>query len=138
MIKVAVALPSGVAMLILGEVDAVSSVFPYAELVLHGGAVAVLTWAVWHAYSKMIPGLRQDMGADRDRYMTSINGIQQEFSKTLIAMADRHERWETQRHEDSEQLRGILSSDSEKLRGVLSQLSVTCAETRTSMKENSG
>jgi len=46
MLKVAIALPIGVGMLVLGQAPTIEA-FPYVDLVLHGGALSVLAYAVW-------------------------------------------------------------------------------------------
>lgn len=132
MLRAAIGLQVGVAGLIVGQTEPVVKSFPYADLVVQGGALAVLTWAVYHAYKNVIPGLRKELGEDRARYMESLDKSREAFSETLDVMgerheriqketSDRHERWEAQRHEDSE-----------KLREALVGLAVTCAESRAS------
>lgn len=102
--KLATTLPFilGASMFAMGQAEPITNAFPYADLVLNGGALAVLAWAVWHAYTRTIPGQ------------------QKAFTETLNEMAARHERLESQRHEDSE-----------KLVAGLHELSVTCTKTQT-------
>jgi hypothetical protein len=107
--KVAFGLPVGIGMSALGQAEPVRQTFPYADLVLNGGALAVLAWAVWNAYRNVIPNQ------------------QKEFSRTLDAMADRYDQWERQRHEDSG-----------KLTRALHELSLTCAKIQAERRRASG
>lgn len=101
-----IALPTGIALLILGQADVGTTAMPDTNLFLSGGGLGILGWLLWYTVAKVQP--RRD-----DR-----------FTKTLNDMAERHERWEIQRHEDSV-----------KLNETLRQLSIKCAETRAKMSE---
>ena len=119
MIRLGIALPVGLGLLLAGEVDQITESFPYSDIILQGGALSVLAWAVWHAYKNLIPELRREIAEDRIRYMTGLDKLNDGFQKTLDSMADRHERteqatadrherWEIQRHADSEKLESTL------------------------------
>lgn len=53
-------------------------------------AVGALVWVLWHLLTKTLPAQ------------------QESFRASLTDMAERHERWETQRHADSQQLTDTL------------------------------
>ncbi len=99
-----VMLPLALTMGLLGQAEAASPSFPFSDTILQGGALAVLAWLAWHLVTKEMPAARKA------------------FTATLDSMAKRHERWETQRHEDSQ-----------KIETALNNLAVTCAETRSTM-----
>lgn len=74
-------------------------IMPLADSVVDGPwsllvqlpAFAALCWFLWHLVSKAIPAQ------------------QERFTKTLDGMAERHERWENDRHGDSERLTECLT-----------------------------
>jgi hypothetical protein len=121
MLKVAIALPAGVAMMVLGQTEALSNneLFPYADLLLHGGALTVLAYAVWHAYKIEIPGMRKELREDREVYRQSLADMADRHERMQQSTLDRHERWELERHADSAELKNALKN-----------MAVTCAATR--------
>jgi hypothetical protein len=122
-------------MLVLGQVTPVTSAFPYGDLVLHGGALGVLSWAVWHAYKTVIPDMKKDLREDRARYMTSIQSSAESFKETLDAMGTRHERMETATNDRHERWEKQRHDDSEGLQAAISELAVTCEGTRTRLSQ---
>lgn len=128
--KSALGLPVSYGMMMLGQVEQQAQTFPYADLVLQGGALAVLTWAVWHAYKNIIPDLRKEIREDRARYTTSLDNLSIGFQKTLDTMADRHERAEQATADRFERWEAARHADSERLAESLNSMAVTCAETR--------
>ncbi len=124
MIKVAIALPVGVSMSVLGQAPVAAEAFPYADLVLHGGALSVLAYAVWHAYKVELPAVRKVLLEDRTRYHESLNSMSDRHERMQKETLDRHERWESDRHQDSTDLREALGT-----------LAVTCASTRKAIAE---
>jgi hypothetical protein len=121
--------PLGTGLLLLGQTDA-AQVLPYGDLILQAGALGVLTWAVWHAYNNLIPGLRKEIMEDRNRYTESLDRLNVGFQKTLDTMADRHERTETATADRHERWESQRHADSEKLESALTTLSATCAKAR--------
>lgn len=110
MFKVAIALPLGIGMMLLGETE-VNTAFPYADLVLQGGALIVLAYAVWHAYKIEIPGMRKEIREDRDQ-----------FRKTLDTMGERYERMRTETYERHEAAQAQRRTDSASLKEALDKL----------------
>jgi len=114
-----VMLPLGLGLALLGQAEEISPVsLPmWANLLLQGGALVVLAWAVWHAY-------RNEMPASRAGFTKTLDQMAERYERMQKETLDRHERWETSRHADSDKL-------AEALRG----LAVTCAETRRTFTE---
>jgi hypothetical protein len=97
---------------------------------VQGGALVVLAWAVWHAYSKVIPSLKEELAKDREANLAVQKEAREAFNKTLDVLVERHERImqsESDRHDDWEKLR---HEDSVQTRETLLQLSTTCAAAR--------
>jgi len=119
-------------MMLLGQAEgqAPNPVFPYADIMLQGGALAVLTWAVWHAYNNLVPALRKEIQDDRAQYMALLTKSQESFQKTLDVMADRHERTQQATADRFDRWEALRHADSEKLETSLTSLSVNCAEAR--------
>ncbi len=127
MFKVAVALPMGIAMSVLGQIEPAAESFPYGDLVLQGGALVVLAYAVWHAYKVEIPGMRKELREDRVLYNANLDSMAARHERMETEICDRHERWEAQRHEDSD-----------KLESALSNLALTCAKTQKQLADDHG
>jgi len=119
MLRLGIGLPLGLGLLMLGQAEAAiqSQAFPYSDLVFSGGAVSVLSYLAWHVIVKEMPTARKDAATDAAAART-------DFTKTLDSMAERHERWETLRHEDSQ-----------KIGSALNNMAVTCAKVQSRLLE---
>ena len=117
-------------MLLVGQTEPVVNAFPYADLLVQGGALVVLAWAVWHAYQKVIPSLKEELQRDRAANLEAQREARESFKETLDTLVERHERVmaaESERHDDWEKLR---HEDSVQTRETLARLTETCAATR--------
>jgi hypothetical protein len=94
------ALPTSVFVVVFGQTNPFQGV-PFLSEAVHGSAIALMGWALWYMMAKERPRERK------------------QFTETLDGLSARHERWEHQRHEDSE-----------KLSDTLLKLSENCAEAR--------
>lgn len=71
--------------------------------------VAVMAVGLWYLLTKTIPDMRSELTNARREYLESVHVARVAFNETLDKMAERHERWENQRHADSEVLRATLA-----------------------------
>jgi hypothetical protein len=65
---------------------------PWSDHIMQGGALTILGWACWYLLCKHLPRERKD------------------FSDSLDKICERHERWETTRHQDSQSLREAIDA----------------------------
>lgn len=86
---------------------------PWVQDGMQFSALALMGWALWYLLSKEMPKKRED-------FNEAITAQRISFTETLDKMSERHDRWETLRHQDSE-----------KLDSTLRNLTENCAATRT-------
>lgn len=115
MLRVGIALPLGVSMMVLGQ-TAIGGIFPGADLLLSGSALGVLTWVVWYLLRHFLP-------QERKAFARTLDVMSERHERMQTEASDRHERWEKQRHDDSDNLAQGLS-----------ELAVTCAASQALIK----
>lgn len=118
MLRVGPTLLLGVGLFAAGQIEQATELFPFAGLLTSGSAVGVLAWAVWYAYRHIIP--RQ-----QEAFAKTLDDMAERHERMQQHTLDRHERWETARHEDSEKIAKSLQT-----------MAVTCAETRHVVTSN--
>jgi len=141
MMEVGVGMFMGCGLLVLGQTDAASNLFQHSDLVIQGGALGVLTLAVFHAYKNLVPALRKEIlenriadeaRSERQRleFINALAESQETFSAALTDILERHERIQkdtNDRHERQETQRHL---DSEAIQQALTKMSQTCAAVR--------
>jgi len=110
----AITIGIGIVAMLLGQATEITAP---AELgwigqIVQGGATALLVWMLWHVFNKLLPAQQEQLKEQQKAY-----------SETLDRIMDRHDKWEIQRH-----------ADSERLDSTLTQLRVTCARTQAAIR----
>lgn len=112
-------LPTGIYMMFAAD----TMVAPDYSSWLEGGATVVVSGLLVLIVTKIIPSAYKDHQAQlkeqRDQHIAAQERMQAAFTATLDKMAERHDRWENQRHSDSE---GITEA--------LDRLATNCQEAR--------
>lgn len=97
-------------------------------------AAVTLSLVVGWLLMRTIPSLMATIAESR----AELNAARATFQATLDRMGDRHERWETLRHEDSEGLQKALRDDSDRLNETLRGMTQVCSRVQDRMLDRRG
>lgn len=82
---------------------------PPLEWLTNLSAISVMAVGVWYLMTRTLPAMRDELTTARREYLAAVESARKGFTETLDRMSDRHERWENQRHLDSENLNKVLT-----------------------------
>jgi hypothetical protein len=111
MFKAGIPLAASFAAVLFGQTEAVNEI-PFAGPVTTASAVGALSWALWYFF--------KDSTRQREDFKTTLDSVMERHERMQKDMADRHDKWEECRHEDSQHV-----SES------LNKLAINCSESRS-------